>query len=57
MPAHLSRRDENSNLKRYTHSNVHSSAISEAKIWMQPMCPVSFNRSMVKDMDCVCVYI
>ena len=57
MPAHLSRRDENSNLKRYTHSNVNSSAISEAKIWMQPMCPVSFNRSMVKDMDCVCVYI
>ena len=28
-----------------------------AKIWMQPMCPVSFDRSVDKDMECVCAYI
>ena len=38
-PGHISRRDENSNLKRYMHSSVHSSSVIIAKTWKQPKCP------------------
>ena len=32
-------KNENSNLKRYMHPNVHSSVFTIAKIWKQPKCP------------------
>ena len=36
-PGHISR--EKSNLKRYMHSNVHSSTINNTKTWKQHKCP------------------
>ena len=42
-PGYISRKDKNSNLRRYMHHNVHSSTIYNtiAKTWKQPKCPLT----------------
>ena len=36
---YLFKENENSNLKRYMCTNVHSSIIHNSQIWKQPKCP------------------
>ena len=39
MPGHISRKDENSHLKRYMHPNIHSNTIYNSQDTKQPKCP------------------
>ena len=45
---------ENSNSKRYMHSNVQSSTIYNSQSWNQPKCPST--DEWIKQIWCVCVY-
>ena len=40
-PRHISRKDEHSNLKRYTHPNVHRSTFTTAETWKQTKRPLT----------------
>ena len=60
---YIPRKDENSNLKRYMHPNVHSSTIYKAKTWKPPKHPPT-NDCLKKRWyifvcvsSCVCIYI
>ena len=56
-PKNISGKDENSNLKRYMHPNVHCCDILKiAKTWKQPKYPPTEKWIKKRWYICVCVY-